>query len=348
MGGIKAGAFAIGEAVGLTRAIGRSSWRTQRLLVLCYHGVSQRDEHEWSPELYISPTFLRRRLTILAEEHANVMSLDEGAAALRAGTLPPRAVVITFDDGNFDFHSRALPLLAERNYPATNYASTYYASYQRPVFGPSTSYLLWRGRGQTLPSWREVGLEAAASLRSEAGRAVVLATLRSHAERSALTAEEKDSLNAQLAGRLSLDYDELLRDRLFHLMTGPEMRDVVAAGHAMELHTHRHRTPRDEQLFRREIRDNRNWLTQNVGATARHFCYPSGVHRPEFLPWLEAEGIETATTCVPGLGTPGDPQLLLPRFIDTMRQSEGAFRAWVNGLAHLARRPRWSFSATPD
>jgi peptidoglycan/xylan/chitin deacetylase (PgdA/CDA1 family) len=38
--------------------------------------------------------------------------------------LPKRAVVLTFDDGYYDFTARALPLLEEGSYPATVYVTT--------------------------------------------------------------------------------------------------------------------------------------------------------------------------------------------------------------------------------
>lgn len=41
------------RGVGAFDAVSRSKWRRSRLLVLCYHGISLDDEHEWNPGLYI-------------------------------------------------------------------------------------------------------------------------------------------------------------------------------------------------------------------------------------------------------------------------------------------------------
>ena len=54
-------------ALGAEKWVGDSSWRRQRLLVLCWHGISNEDEHLWRPGLYITPELFRRRLEILAE-----------------------------------------------------------------------------------------------------------------------------------------------------------------------------------------------------------------------------------------------------------------------------------------
>ena len=40
------------------------------------------------------------------------------------GTLPDRAVVLTFDDGYADFHSRAMPLLDRYGFTATVFVTT--------------------------------------------------------------------------------------------------------------------------------------------------------------------------------------------------------------------------------
>ena len=110
--------------------IAESVWRRRRLLILCYHGVSLQDEHEWNGDLFVTPAFLRRRFEILRDREYAVLPLGEAVRSLRGGTLPPRSVVLTFDDGFYDFFAAAAPLLEEFGYPATNYVSSYYCSHQ--------------------------------------------------------------------------------------------------------------------------------------------------------------------------------------------------------------------------
>jgi hypothetical protein len=99
--------------------------------------------------------------------------------------------------------------------------------------------------------------------------------------------------------------------------------------------------PLDRALFLREIDDNRAGILKMTGKTAAHFCYPSGVHDPAFLPWLKERGIASATTCEPGLASRGCDPLLLPRLLDVSRLSPLEFEGWVTGVAAvLPRRPR--------
>jgi peptidoglycan/xylan/chitin deacetylase (PgdA/CDA1 family) len=148
---------------------------------------------------------------------------------------------------------------------------------------------------------------------------------------------------------LGLDYDAIFSRRLLHLMTADEVREVAAAGFDVQLHTHRHRTPEDRATFLREIEDNRASIARILGAGERiHFCYPSGVYRRSFVPWLREAGVASATTCDFRLAAPGDEVLLLPRLVDTGNITPLEFEACLAGVADfLPHRRRAVTPARP-
>ncbi|MDN4174396.1 polysaccharide deacetylase family protein [Nocardioides sp. SOB77] len=61
----------------------------------------------------------RRHLDVLEEWGARVLPLEEAAARLQAGTLPDRAVALTFDDGYASVVDTAWPILRERGMATT-------------------------------------------------------------------------------------------------------------------------------------------------------------------------------------------------------------------------------------
>jgi hypothetical protein len=77
---------------GALAASANSARRRNRLLILCYHGISLRDEHAWEQSMYVTAGHFRQRLEALRGARAEILPLDEGLSRLRAGSLPPRAV----------------------------------------------------------------------------------------------------------------------------------------------------------------------------------------------------------------------------------------------------------------
>jgi peptidoglycan/xylan/chitin deacetylase (PgdA/CDA1 family) len=334
---------------GLLSGVRDSAWRQRRLLILCYHSISIDDEHEWSGTYSMRPALLESRLRMLRDGRYNVLPLDEAVRRLYEGTLPPRSVTLTFDDGMVDFHARAWPLLQEFGFPATVYLTTYYSDYEQPIFGLLCSYMLWRARVR-LPQPDVTPLFGAPmpwKLSDAAGRARAKRDILAYADRAQLSAEERTGWAERLGELLGVDYEEIRTKRLLTVMTREEAAEVARGGIDVQLHTHRHRTPNDRDLFLREISDNRVRIERIRDGVARHFCYPSGVYRPEFLPWLREAGVTTATTCDPGLASRRSDPLLLPRLVDTSYLSPLDVEGWMTGMsdffmprkasAHVAR-----------
>jgi peptidoglycan/xylan/chitin deacetylase (PgdA/CDA1 family) len=330
--------YALSKTLGVMGAVRRTDWRQKRLMIMCYHGISLADEHEWNPTLYLRPETLESRLEILKREGYPVVPLEEGLQQLRDGTLPAAAVALTFDDGMYDFYAQAFPLLKKFGFPATVYQTTYYTEYDRPIFDVFLAYVLWCGRTRTLPLGELVPGEQKYDLRHEDGQLSARSAIERHVQRQELSGEAKDALAERLARLLDIDYDEMTRRRLLHTMRPNEVRELASQGVKFELHTHRHRTPDARDLFLREIVDNRSRIIELTGRDPKHFCYPSGVYRREYLAWLHEAGVVSATTCDPGMAHAGGSPLLLPRLIDTEQMSLLAFEAWLSGIAELLPR----------
>jgi peptidoglycan/xylan/chitin deacetylase (PgdA/CDA1 family) len=325
------------KATGAFRIARSTRWRQNRLLILCYHGISLDDEHHWNPNLYMPRAALDQRFALLEKNGCHVLPLDEALGRLYDRDLPPNSVALTFDDGNFDFYHRAFPLLKRYGLPATVYLTTWYAEHDLPVFDPACHYLLWKGRGAVLDG-RTFGIPQKLDLRTPAGIDRARWTLIGHTRRFKLDGEAKDMLLRKLAEAVRFDYAEFGRKRLFHLLPPARIRELAAAGVDFQLHTHRHSTPDNRDLFLREVRDNLERIRALTGRNPRHFCYPSGVYKAEFLPWLRELSIISATTCDPGLCSPDSDPLLLPRLVDHCGLHPVEFEGWLSGCAQFLPR----------
>ena len=327
------------SAGGFERLAG-SSWRRGRLLILCYHGVSIHDEHEWDPALFETPACRRRRSENQRDSGYQVHYQVEAVSRLYAGTLPERSVVLTFDDGLHDFLAKAVPLLEEFGFPATNYVASYYVVNQRPLLNITLQYALWHARGRVIEAGTFDGQQSDVTLSDPAERKALYDLLFKHSETLADDREQQLEWLGAVVTRLGVDWQGILDKRMFHLMSPEELAETARRGFDLQLHTHRHQSPREEALFLDELRENRRILEECTGATANHFCYPIGENDPAFLPWLKELGVETATTCVADLARPDHDPLLLPRFTDTMGQSELVFESWLAGAGAMLTRSR--------
>jgi peptidoglycan/xylan/chitin deacetylase (PgdA/CDA1 family) len=338
---LRLGSLALLRACGIFNRVRDSRWRDQRLLIICYHGISLDEEHLWRPAGYISPQLFELRLETLSRGHYTVLPLGEAVERLYRRDLPPRSAVITFDDGTYDFYKQAFPRLREYGFPATVYQTTYYCDYDRPIFHLICSYILWKRRGEVLDAGDRLGLPRFLDLRTEVSRRSIVVGFVTRALDQNWTEQQKNRLSEELAMAVGVDFDELVCKRVLQLMRSNEIAQLAQEGVDFQLHTHRHRTPSDEALFRREIRDNRCRLQSMIGErSTSHFCYPSGVYELEFLPWLQAEHVISATTCDPGLASCSSNPLLLPRFVDTSTCTTLEFEGWLSGAATIIPRRR--------
>lgn len=334
---IKLAALHIGDGLGVSRHLLESGWRRQRLLILCYHGISVDDEHEWDSSLFMPASLLRARFEALRRHRCAVLPFREALERLREGRLPPRAVTITFDDGTHDFLTRAMPVIREFGYAITLYFATQYSYFNRPIYDLAVSYVLWKARGRTL-TFPDV-LEQPIVLDTP-GRERAAAAFRRYAHLNDLTVEQKDDLLERVAAACAVDLAAIRARRVLHLMTPDEAAAVAREGVDIQLHTHRHRVYDARDRFDQGVDDNRQHLASITPGTREHFCYPGGAHLPEFLPWLAQKGIRSATTCQVGLASRASDPLMLPRLVDTSTLTPMEFSAWLSGLASFLPQRR--------
>lgn len=95
-----------------------------RVQILMYHRIGHFPKRMPSHRAqYCHLPRFKAQMSMLKHLGCNVVSLDAAARGLRGETpLPPRPVVLTFDDGYLDFLELAAPVLLEHGYTATVYA----------------------------------------------------------------------------------------------------------------------------------------------------------------------------------------------------------------------------------
>ncbi|NLY27181.1 MAG: polysaccharide deacetylase family protein [Alcaligenaceae bacterium] len=96
---------------------GEQPWPENHVLILAYHEVQDSDPDQTF--MSVSTEHLIGHFSWLMENGYQPVSIEQILAARRgAATLPPKAVLLSFDDGYRSFETRVLPLLNAYEWPA--------------------------------------------------------------------------------------------------------------------------------------------------------------------------------------------------------------------------------------
>jgi peptidoglycan/xylan/chitin deacetylase (PgdA/CDA1 family) len=309
----------------------RLDGRTPGLLrVLTYHRV---DRPEARPDLNpalisATPEAFASQMSWLAR-HYRVVALDEVVEAGRSGTpLPPRAVLVTFDDASVDFETEAWPVLSRLGLPATLFVPTAYPDHPERSFWWDRLYRCLGERGApgeiATPIGRLVLGSAAAHAR--AYRALSQEVKRLPQDAAMALVEQVcracvGQADAQAPGPAVLGWDALRR----------LAREGVSLAPHTRTHPLLHRIPADEA--EREIAGSRADLVREIGAAPPVFAYPDGGYDVSTLDTLSRLGFELAFTTRRGINRrarmrgEGTQRLELHRINVGRRVTPAVFRA---------------------
>jgi len=266
------------------------------LRVLFYHriGNAAADQSDLAPELIAAtPADFARQMRHLARAYHPVSAADVVAALDGRRRLPPRAVLVTFDDGYRDVRDIAWPILQRAGVPAVLFVSTSYLDEPDRIFWWDA---LWQVLARTsspavpLPDGRSAA-RGTLPARLAAWRSLA-AWLKS------LTPDARATQLDQLAAELHV------RPTPSHaVLTWPEVRQLAAEGLSIGGHSRTHelldQLPAERLAW--EVTGCRDDLARELGAAPDLFAYPNGNHSTAACQAVAAAGFRLGFTTLPGL-----------------------------------------------
>ncbi|MGI5826209.1 MAG: polysaccharide deacetylase family protein [Patescibacteria group bacterium] len=107
----------------------------QYVPILMYHHITDNESAKAIEATYLNvpPEIFRKQLDYLASKGYNIIGLDEMVAMIKDNSLPPKPVVLTFDDAYRNFYDTAYPILKEKNAKATVFVITQFVGGERYV-----------------------------------------------------------------------------------------------------------------------------------------------------------------------------------------------------------------------
>jgi peptidoglycan/xylan/chitin deacetylase (PgdA/CDA1 family) len=284
--------------------------------ILMYHSVMDDPTSEQlTLDGIIHPTQVFREQMELVARHFHAVSVDDVLLFLKGGkTLPPRAVVITFDDGYADNYRAAKDILSPLGIPAVFYVTVDCVERQRL---PWPSLLRHAFLTSTKGNWSEAD-GAVWPLASTPQRIQAFDRASEHC--------------SKLSGAPQDDYVESLRQQLETapprplqrlMLTWEEVRGLAGIGHIVGSHTMTHPNLAyvSENEVRIELLQAKNKLEQELATPIVHFSYPCPALQPH---WEDRTvrasreiGYQTAVTTNGGLVRRHDDPLSLRRIRPT-------------------------------
>jgi peptidoglycan/xylan/chitin deacetylase (PgdA/CDA1 family) len=255
----------------------------QSCLVVMYHYVRDSSATAFPEIRALAPDLFTRQLDWLQERHT-IVSVDDLQAALDGGpALPPRAALLTFDDGFIDHFTAVLP-----QFRARGMSGVFFIAHD--ACGPSLRVL---GVHKTHFLLARLGAEALgrAVLQESVIAAGVAGRSGSVFGNDQWDVQDEHAVRHLLNYELPLDEAERVLDLLFTRHIGDDgafarslyldesrIREMAAAGMTFGYHTRTHRmlSRLSVEQQREELTGGIEWVRALTGQSSVPFCYPWG------------------------------------------------------------------------
>ena len=242
-----------------------------------------------------------------------VLPLDAAVQRLRNGTLPERALAITFDDGYADNRHVAMPILRSRGLPATVFVATGFLDggcmwNDIVIEAFRRSNCLVADLRDLVPQVQAAPLQLSTVSQRRAGLEAVIAAVKY------LEADHRLQVVRRIAERLEVSVPTNL------MMTSDEVLELRRAGLQIGAHTVSHpilaKLP--PEGMRREMKDSKDFLERLLGERVGLFAYPNGKPVEDYddraVTLARELGFDAAVTTDHGAASTRTDPYQVPRF----------------------------------
>jgi peptidoglycan/xylan/chitin deacetylase (PgdA/CDA1 family) len=277
-----------------------------RLVILIYHRVLSEPDPMLLGE--IDAAAFEGHMGLLAAEF-NVLPLSEACERLSRGTLPARAVSVTFDDGYANNEELALPILKRFGLRGTFFISTGFSA-GGMMFNDTIIEALRRapaGYHDLSPiGLGELEIGDIASRRAAVDRLIIALKHRPVTERQVTVERLAETLRTPADRKLMMTPEQI--ERLHR-------EDMEVGAHTV---SHPILLSISEEEARAEIVQSKRTLEEITGSTVSMFAYPNGKPGKDYdirhVRLVREAGFTAAVSTIPGVAHRGSDFFQLPRF----------------------------------
>lgn len=276
------------------------------LSILIYHRVLPSIDPLMPGEVTTEQFYWQMRLL---SKYFNVLPLNDAVRKLDDGTLPARAVCVTFDDGYADNIEVALPILKKTAVPATIFITSSYLDGGR-MWNDTVREAVRRISGDSL-DLTKYGL-GTHDLGTTDARIACIRQLINELKHA------PSNIRLEHADTIASYAEDALPNNL--MLNSNQVRQLHNEGITIGAHTATHPILAciDNQEARNEIKEGRRHLETLIGNSVTLFAYPNGRpgndYLPEHVEIVRELGFKAAVSTVWGVSTQQTNRWELPRF----------------------------------
>ncbi len=302
-----------------------------QIAILTYHRVLPVEEAARYPfpGMVVSTGQFESHVTRLASRY-RVLDFLVAIECLRTGSIPPRAVVVTFDDGYRDNFEHAFPILQKYGVPATFFVVSGAIDGQSTLWWDAVAHIageIAQARRQNNPLPPAMPDWLAALVRDElaAGDPLLIARkLVDHC--NALPRREREE---RLKALSDVKTSRIARGD--QMMSWDQVREMKRAGMRIGAHTvtHAFLDELDDGEAPTEVNGCFQTIEDHLGQDARLFAFPRGRCTQRLQRILERARVQAAVTTVHGLNDPRTDLFALKRLDGGYCDTGGTFDSAV-------------------
>jgi len=250
------------------------------LTVLTYHRIAEPGTNLfYDPVISATPDSFHAQINWLCN-HTRILTLEELINRIQNGSLGREpAVLVTFDDGYCDNFDLAVPILAERNVPATFFIPTAFLETPHLPWWDEVAYVIKRTLVCRFPLERSLEEKTSPleiDLQTMPRTTAIMTIIRAMLDE---TVDDKRRFLDQLAARAEVAVDEESLGRSL-FMSWDQVRQLPEMGAGFTIGSHSHSHPNlarlDDDSQRRELTESKQILETRVGCEIKAFAYPYG------------------------------------------------------------------------
>ncbi len=306
---------------------------SKSIRVIMYHGIVSDDEPIQCWWQLKKSKFIRQIRYL--KKHFNIISLNQACNLLyRKHSIPPKSIVITFDDGYRNYLTHALPILKNNNIPSTIYIPTG-PVVKKEIIWADQLYLSLYEYDKNIIDLSEIGL-GYWPIDSKGKKQIAIDSIINLLKD--LPANERRNKMIKIYDTIdtSLNGEEIARSP-FVLLEPEEIKllskeDLITIGsHSV---SHEPLTSLSFEAAVEEIHESKKYLEKITGMQIEHFCYPAGFYNDQ-ITWAIKKARYRSALLAGGFQDKMKDMYHIPRIGIGDFESDAFFECQVNGVIAL-------------